>query len=51
MTGDGRNYGWDSVPVEAGWLIAWESGPGKVLAEGPHSQIAEDPERGWTQDF
>ena len=28
-----------------------ESGARKVLAEGPHSEIAEDPERRWTEDF
>ena len=42
------SLGWGAVGVLA------KSGPGKVLtalAEGPHSQIAKDPERRWTQDL
>ena len=48
------SYCFNLVAVEAsagtvGEIV--ESGARKVLAEGPHSEIAEDPERRWTEDF
>ena len=37
--------GWGDVGVLA------KSGLGEVLTEGPHSQIAKDPQRHWAQDL
>jgi hypothetical protein len=43
--GSARDLG--RVPL----MLPRESGARKVLAEGPHSEIAEDPERRWTEDL
>jgi hypothetical protein len=52
-TEDGRKLllGLGASRVRMGIVECGESGTGKILAEGPHSQIAEDPQRGWTKDL
>ena len=49
-----ENYCWDSGPLETGLGVVECQGsrdPEKSLTEGPHAQIAKDPERRWTQDL